>query len=268
MGEGLGVRGRRWGSNSGFYFPAIFRLPEAVSNHEERLIQLEARYAWLERHVAEQDKAMAEMADEIRRLRRETEGLRERLVQAAGNEEQERRGRTAAAPLLIASGGSPSFFSHRFEQAAQFRAQLPEFPQVRTPIAGRGSLGPVRRQAHFHPAPVGRRRGAAHQAAPGQPVDQADGAVVAELEPFGEFTDRDIVAFREALDREQRLVLLRGQARGAGRLLAELLETAQGVPEGGQPLVVGLGEGSGSHADRTAGWAGPPADTIRLQYIV
>jgi SlyX protein len=74
------------GLDSGFYFPAIFRLAEAVSNHEERLIQLEARYAWLERHVAEQDKAMAEMADEIRRLRRETDGLRERLVQAAGND--------------------------------------------------------------------------------------------------------------------------------------------------------------------------------------
>jgi SlyX protein len=43
---------------------------------EERLINLEARFAWLERHVGEQDKAMAELGDEIRRLRREIEGLR------------------------------------------------------------------------------------------------------------------------------------------------------------------------------------------------
>jgi SlyX protein len=62
----------------------IFRLDTDMSNSEERLINLEARFAWLERHIADQDKAMAEMADEARRLRREIEGLRERLAQSGG----------------------------------------------------------------------------------------------------------------------------------------------------------------------------------------
>jgi SlyX protein len=46
---------------------------------DERLNTLEARFAWLDRHVAEQDRAMAELGEEMRRVRRETEALRERL---------------------------------------------------------------------------------------------------------------------------------------------------------------------------------------------
>jgi SlyX protein len=46
---------------------------------DDRLTQLEARYLWLERHVREQDKAMAEMGEELRKLRREIEGLRGRF---------------------------------------------------------------------------------------------------------------------------------------------------------------------------------------------
>jgi SlyX protein len=54
---------------------------------DERLIHLEARFAWLERHVLEQDKAMAEMGDELRRCHRDIEMLRERLRTAeTGNE--------------------------------------------------------------------------------------------------------------------------------------------------------------------------------------
>jgi SlyX protein len=55
-----------------------------MSNSEERLVHLEARFAWLERHLADQDKAMAEMADEARRLRREVDGLRQRQTLADG----------------------------------------------------------------------------------------------------------------------------------------------------------------------------------------
>jgi uncharacterized coiled-coil protein SlyX len=49
---------------------------------DDRLNNLEARYAWLERHVAEQDKAMAGLGDELRRTRRELESLRKRLLSA------------------------------------------------------------------------------------------------------------------------------------------------------------------------------------------
>jgi SlyX protein len=72
----------------GIVMRSIFRLDRAMSNSEDRLVHLEARFAWLERHVTDQDKAMADMADEIRRLRREMDGLRERLTRAetAGGE--------------------------------------------------------------------------------------------------------------------------------------------------------------------------------------
>ncbi len=50
---------------------------------EERLTNLEARYAWLERHVGEQDRAMAELGRDLRRLQTELEGLRAR--QRAGD---------------------------------------------------------------------------------------------------------------------------------------------------------------------------------------
>jgi SlyX protein len=51
---------------------------------DEQLNNLEARFAWLERHVLEQDKAMLAMADELRRLQREIETLRERFGTAEG----------------------------------------------------------------------------------------------------------------------------------------------------------------------------------------
>ena len=43
---------------------------------DTRLTRLEERYAHLQRHSAEQDKAMLELADEIARLRKELAALR------------------------------------------------------------------------------------------------------------------------------------------------------------------------------------------------
>ncbi len=45
----------------------------------ERLNHFESRFAWLERHVLEQDKAMLELNEELVRLRRECAALRARL---------------------------------------------------------------------------------------------------------------------------------------------------------------------------------------------
>lgn len=42
----------------------------------ERLTRLEERYAHLQRHQAEQDKAMLELADELKKLRQELALLR------------------------------------------------------------------------------------------------------------------------------------------------------------------------------------------------
>jgi uncharacterized coiled-coil protein SlyX len=46
---------------------------------DSQLSELEARYAWLERHVTEQDKVILALGEEVRRLRRELEKLRENL---------------------------------------------------------------------------------------------------------------------------------------------------------------------------------------------
>jgi uncharacterized coiled-coil protein SlyX len=46
----------------------------------ERLTRLEERYAHLQRHQAEQDKVMLELADEVKRLRQEIAVLRTRAT--------------------------------------------------------------------------------------------------------------------------------------------------------------------------------------------
>jgi SlyX protein len=50
----------------------------------ERLTRLEERYAHLQRHNAEQDKAMLELVDEVTKLRKELAALR--TQQAGGRE--------------------------------------------------------------------------------------------------------------------------------------------------------------------------------------
>jgi SlyX protein len=45
----------------------------------ERIQLLEEKIAYLERHVAEQDKAMLELAEDATRLRRELKALRDRM---------------------------------------------------------------------------------------------------------------------------------------------------------------------------------------------
>jgi len=53
----------------------------------DRLTRVEERYAHLQRHLAEQDKAVLELAEEVRRLRRELAGLRARVAAAPDGEE-------------------------------------------------------------------------------------------------------------------------------------------------------------------------------------
>ena len=53
----------------------------------ESLIALENRFAWLERHVTEQDRAMLKLEDEVRRLKRRLELLQEGL-KARGQAEE------------------------------------------------------------------------------------------------------------------------------------------------------------------------------------
>ncbi|HTQ32491.1 MAG TPA: SlyX family protein [Opitutaceae bacterium] len=51
-----------------------------------RRVKLEERLAWLERHVAEQDKVMLALHDELARLRAELKLLRERPAAGAASE--------------------------------------------------------------------------------------------------------------------------------------------------------------------------------------
>lgn len=73
-------------------------------------------------------------------------------------------------------------------------------------------------------------------------VNQADGAVVGDLEPLGKFADGDPVAPGEAFDREERLILLGLETVRAGCPFAEAEEHAQCVSEFCEQLVVGFGE--------------------------
>ena len=58
---------------------------------EERLLRLEERVAWLEKHVTAQDRAMLEQAEIIERLKAEHRLVRDRLESGggSGNEEKE-----------------------------------------------------------------------------------------------------------------------------------------------------------------------------------
>jgi SlyX protein len=61
----------------------------------ENLKRLEEKIAFLERHVTEQDKVMLELGDELARLRREVQSLRNRApsggsTAAPGDEAEER----------------------------------------------------------------------------------------------------------------------------------------------------------------------------------
>ncbi len=49
--------------------------PDGKSS-EHRLLQVEERIAWLERHVVEQDRAMMEMAETLQRVKQELSTLR------------------------------------------------------------------------------------------------------------------------------------------------------------------------------------------------
>jgi uncharacterized coiled-coil protein SlyX len=54
-------------------------------SNDDRLTRLEERYAHLQRHSAEQDKVMLELADELAKLRKELAALR--AVRGSGPEE-------------------------------------------------------------------------------------------------------------------------------------------------------------------------------------
>jgi hypothetical protein len=68
-------------------------------------------------------------------------------------------------------------------------------------------------------------------------VDQLDGAVMLNLEALGQFADSRPAPFRQALDCQQKLVLLRLDPVRLGGVGAELQEAPDAVSEIGQGAV-------------------------------
>lgn len=75
-----------------------------------------------------------------------------------------------------------------------------------------------------------------------QPVHQAHGAVMPNLQPFGQFADGDPVAAWKTLDSQHRLVALRSEARRVGRIFTEMQKLSERVAELCQRLEFGFSD--------------------------
>ena len=92
-----------------------------------------------------------------------------------------------------------------------------------------------------------------------QAVNQPDGAVVAQLQSFRQFTHRDFIPSRKTFDGQQSLMLLGGNASSLSRLFAEMDKLSQRVAKLRERLILCLSELSGScHNGLCLAWAGHP----------
>lgn len=88
--------------------------------------------------------------------------------------------------------------------------------------------------------PVLGGRCARHQFVRHQPIDQPHCAVVAKLQSLRQFPNRGVIAPREALHRQQCLMLLRGDPRGVRRFLAKMEEPPERITERRECLILRL----------------------------
>jgi len=146
--------------------------------------------------------------------------------------------------------GPRSSLRHGLEHSSDSRAESPEFLQVRRRKLFDPRLA-QRRQPHLDPPSVGFGPRAAHKALANQTVDEANRAMVAQLEALGELANRDEIASGKPLDRKQGLVLLRRKACSARGIPAEPVESAQGMAQFGEQLVVDFLDGG---VRRDDGW--------------
>ena len=95
-------------------------------------------------------------------------------------------------------------------------------------------------QYYEHLPAVAFRMSSAHKAALYCPVDKLHRAVMLEAEPLCQITNGDWTPLREALDRQEQLVLLRLKSCATRHLLAEAGEPSQIIPELGKcPVFLG-----------------------------
>lgn len=100
-------------------------------------------------------------------------------------------------------------------------------------------------QMDEHQASICGRVRTSHQFIMHQPVNQPHGAMVAQLQAFGQFTDGNLLTSREALDGEQRLMLLGREAGSARRLFAEVEELPEGVTKRRERFILRFGQAAG-----------------------
>jgi hypothetical protein len=90
---------------------------------------------------------------------------------------------------------------------------------------------PARRKLHQHLPPVHPATRPPNQPALFKPVHQFHRAVMLNLQPFGKKANRGFLRCRDALNSQQRLILLRFQASSASIALAEIQIPANRVPK-------------------------------------
>jgi hypothetical protein len=108
---------------------------------------------------------------------------------------------------------------------------------VREPVEKATAGG---REGEADHAAVVRVDEALHEAGDLGPIDQLDGAVVAQEEVVGDVADGGRVGPGMAADGEQQLVLLGGEPDGGRLLTTPVQELAQCRAEGEQPLVIAV----------------------------
>jgi SlyX protein len=65
--------------------PEAEKAPRVTRMNDERIVRLEEKVAYLERHVTAQDKVMLELGDAVVRLRAELRMLRERASESGSS---------------------------------------------------------------------------------------------------------------------------------------------------------------------------------------
>jgi len=153
----------------------------------------------------------------------------------------------------------PSSYWIWFHKTLEWESEPPELLPVGDGEAFE-NLPPARAQAEIDLPGVLRAVLAQEELLRDQTVDEADCAVMRDLQPLGELADIDLITAREAHDGEESLVLLGGEADLAGSLLTEAQEEAETVAECGELFILRLRHPRGRPARGAFGGGGASHD--------
>lgn len=97
------------------------------------------------------------------------------------------------------------------------------------------------RDAQYNLAAIGATADSLEQSVSLQTIRQLDRAVMLDLQPLGKHADGGFLCAQQAFNRQQRLMLLWLEARGASGLLAEIYKTPDLVAKFRQCLIIETG---------------------------